>query len=139
MLKRSEPQELEYWENEVEPRLNGNVEVYDHVDFDQKVDLLSRARAMVFPIQWAEPFGLVMTEAMARGTPVVSRPMGAAREVVQDGVTGFLRETVDDLAEAVGEIHAIRPSDCRQWVRERYSTEAMVDGYEEVFQRVLSA
>ena len=139
VLKRSEPQEIEYWENEIEPRLNADVEVFDHVEFDEKVDLLSRARAMVFPIQWPEPFGLVMTEAMACGTPVVTRPMGAAQEVVQDGVTGYLRDTVDDLAEAVGQVDAIKPHVCREWVRERYSTEAMVDGYEEVFERVLSA
>ena len=68
-----------------------------------KVDLLARARAMIFPIQWPEPFGLVMAEAMACGTPVVACPAGAAVELVENGVTGYLRDSIDDLVDAVGE------------------------------------
>jgi glycosyltransferase involved in cell wall biosynthesis len=136
VLKHSEPQEERYFRREVEPLLDDSIEVFAHVEHDQKVDLLSRARAMVFAIQWQEPFGLVMAEAMACGTPVVSRPMGAAREVVRDGVTGFLRDSVGEMAEAVGEIDRIRPADCRAWVEERYSTQAMVEGYERIFERV---
>lgn len=137
VVKKSERQELQYWDDEVEPLLDDNVEVFGEVSHEEKVDLLGRARAMVFPIQWPEPFGLVMAEAMACGTPVVSRPLGAAREVVCDGVTGFLRDSVDDLAGAVGEIDSIDPGDCRGWVSDRYSTDAMVDGYERVFKRLL--
>ena len=69
---------------------------------DEKVDLLGRACAMVFPIRWPEPFGLVMVEAMACGTPVVTTNWGAAPELVDDGVTGFRRDGEDDLVEAVG-------------------------------------
>ncbi|MDQ4132544.1 MAG: glycosyltransferase family 4 protein [Actinomycetota bacterium] len=139
VLKMSEPQEQEFWRSEVRPLVTDSVEVFDHVEHDQKVDLLGRACAMVFPIQWPEPFGLVMTEAMACGTPVITRPLGAAKELVVDGVTGYLRETLDELAAAVDEVGALNPKDCRQWVAERYSTDAMVDGYEALFERILAS
>jgi glycosyltransferase involved in cell wall biosynthesis len=137
LVKKSEKQELQYWDDHVAPLIDDDVEVFGEVGHDEKVDLIGRARAMVFPIQWPEPFGLVMAEAMACGTPVVSRPMGAAQEVVCDGVTGFLRDSVDDLADAVGEVGSIDPGDCREWVTERYSNDAMVDGYERVFRQLL--
>ena len=76
--------------------------MFEDISHEQKADLLGRARAMVFPIRWPEPFGLVMVEAMACGTPVVACPAGAAVELVEDGVTGFRRESIDDLVDAVG-------------------------------------
>jgi glycosyltransferase involved in cell wall biosynthesis len=94
---------------------------------------LSRARAMVFPIQWAEPFGLVMAEAMACGTPVVACPAGAAVELVENGVTGYLRDGVDDLVDAVASVGNCSPEACRERVEERFSADAMITGYEHVF------
>jgi glycosyltransferase involved in cell wall biosynthesis len=91
---------------------------------------------MVFPIQWPEPFGLVMVEAMACGTPVVACPAGAAVELVEEGVTGFLRSSIDDLAAAVHELHRCSPVACRDRVARHFSAEAMVTGYERIFTEV---
>ncbi len=88
---------------------------------------------MIFPIQWHEPFGLVMTEAMACGTPVIARPLGAALELVRDGETGFLCDTVDEMVQRVPEVDMLSPRACRAHVSSRFSGEAMVDGYERLF------
>jgi glycosyltransferase involved in cell wall biosynthesis len=133
VLKRAEPFERAYWEEAVAPLLHDEVEVYENVTHEVKADLLSRARALLFPIQWPEPFGLVMVEAGACGTPVVACPAGAAVEIVEDGVTGHLRSTVEDLAVALDEAGGCAPQACRARVEERFSAAAMVRGYEAVF------
>ncbi|MFN8035197.1 MAG: glycosyltransferase family 4 protein [Acidimicrobiia bacterium] len=138
ILKRNEPPEREYYTSVVEPMLGSDVEVVANIPHDTKVDLLGRARAMIFPIQWMEPFGLVMTEAMACGTPVVTTNWGAAPELVDDGVTGFRRDTDDELVEALARIDDISPEACRDRVERLFSAEAMVRGYEQVFSGVLS-
>ena len=102
ILKRSEPPEREYFEHEIEPLLASDIELHENVSHEKKVDMLGRACAMIFPIRWPEPFGLVMVEAMACGTPVVTTNWGAAPELVDDGVTGFRRDGDDDLVEAIG-------------------------------------
>lgn len=137
LVKKSEPFERDYWENEVAPHLTDAIEVREGIPLAEKADLLGRARAMVFPIQWPEPFGLVMIEAMACGTPVVTVPLGAAPELVADGETGFLRESLDEMVECLARISEITPLSCRKRVEERFSARAMVDGYLEVFERVL--
>jgi glycosyltransferase involved in cell wall biosynthesis len=92
---------------------------------------------MVFPIQWPEPFGLVMAEAMACGTPVVACPAGAAVELVENGVTGYLRDGVDDLVDAVASVGNCSPEACRERVEARFSAGAMVTGYEQLFSELL--
>jgi glycosyltransferase involved in cell wall biosynthesis len=138
VVKRAEPSEHAYWEETVAPMLHDDIEVYEGVSHERKVDLLARARAMVFPIQWPEPFGLVITEAMACGTPVVTCPAGAAVELVEDGVTGYLRDSVDDLVEAVADVGRCSPAACRARVEQCFSAEVMVRGYEAVFDRILA-
>jgi len=137
ILKRSEPPERAYFEREIKPLLASDIELHENVTHEQKVDLLGRARAMVFPIRWPEPFGLVMVEAMACGTPVVTTNWGAAPEVVDDGVTGFRRDGEDDLVEAVARAQYLSPAASRRWVEERFSDAAMVRGYEEIYARVV--
>jgi glycosyltransferase involved in cell wall biosynthesis len=136
IVKRSEPFERSYWDEMVAPALHDEVEVYEQVSHAQKVDLLRRAQAMVFPIHWPEPFGLVMVEAMACGTPVVACPAGAAVELVVDGVTGFLRDSLDGLVEAVGRSPECSPSACRAHVAAHFSANRMVDGYERIYSAV---
>jgi glycosyltransferase involved in cell wall biosynthesis len=138
VVKKNEPFERAYWDEMVAPLLHDEVEVYEEVTLEVKVDLLSRARAMVFPIDWPEPFGLVMVEAMACGTPVITCPEGAAVEVVEDGVTGALRESIDELAEAVETVRSCSPEACRTRVERMFSAEAMVAGYERVFAETVS-
>src|SRR5207244_2060061 len=84
-----------------------------NVTHAEKIDLLGRACAMVFPIRWPEPFGLVMIEAMACGTPVVTTNWGAAPELVEDGVTGFRRDAEDDLVDVIGAVGSLDPAACR--------------------------
>ena len=137
VVKKNEPFERTYWDEMVAPLLNDEVEVFEAISSEQKADLLSRARAMVFPIQWPEPFGLVMVEAMACGTPVVACPAGAAVELVENGVTGFLRDSIDDLVAAVAAIGECSPADCRRRVEESFSADAMVQGYEQIFESLV--
>ena len=136
LVKKSEPFEVDYWRSDVAPHLTDDIDVRENVPHDVKADLLARARAMVFPIQWPEPFGLVMIEAMAAGTPVITSPLGAAPELVADGETGFLRSTLDEMVECVGRIDEIDPAACRARVEARFSADAMVEGYLSVFESV---
>ncbi|HZT67778.1 MAG TPA: glycosyltransferase family 4 protein [Acidimicrobiales bacterium] len=138
VVKRAESTERAYWDERVAPFLTGEEEVLEELPHEQVADIVSRARAMVFPIQWEEPFGLVMTEAMACGTPVVTRPLGAARELVIDGETGYLRDTVEEMAEALAHLDRLSPQRCRDHVAEHYSAETMVDRYERLFERLCS-
>jgi glycosyltransferase involved in cell wall biosynthesis len=137
IVKRSEPPERAYYDDAVVPLLGDDVEVFENVSHETKVDLLGGARAMVFPIRWPEPFGLVMVEAMACGTPVVTTNWGAAPEVVVEGVTGYLR---DDYAELVGAlllVDELDPAACRRHVEDHFSAASMVRGYTDVFERVV--
>lgn len=137
MIKRSEPAEQAYWRDVVAPRLGSDVTVLDEPSHTVKVDLLGRARAMLFPIDWPEPFGLVMTESMACGTPVIASSLGAAPEVIADGTTGFLCSTVGQMVNAVGRAKDLKAQDCRDRVVRRFSSEAMVAGYERVYLNAL--
>ena len=97
----------------------------------------------MFPIQWEEPFGLVMTEALACGTPVVATAMGSVPEIVgEDGEVGVLAgvNKWDEMVEAIkeGRLEAVDPYRCREVVEERFSVEAMVDGYEQAFEKILA-
>ena len=138
ILKRNEPAERAYFEREIEPLLASDIELYENVSHDLKVEILGRACAMVFPTRWPEPFGLVMVEAMACGTPVVTTKWGAAPELVADGVTGFCRDGDDDLVESVLAVRTLSPANCRARVEKLFSAEAMVRGYEALYERVTS-
>jgi len=136
---RKNERERSYWAERVEPLLGDDVEVYGECSHEQKADLLARATALLFPIQWPEPFGLVMTEAMACGTPVVAWHNGAVPEVIDDGVTGFVVESMDELVRAIGRVGELDPRAARARVEERFSAAAMVTGYERAYERVLAA
>ena len=139
-LKVASDSEREHWE-EVKPQLAPDTEVLGEISHEQKVDLLGRARAVLFPIDWDEPFGLVMTEAMACGTPVIATRRGSVPEVVADGETGFVVSVEDyppEAAEALERVKAIDPHACRRRVEERFSKEAMVAGYERAFELALA-
>jgi glycosyltransferase involved in cell wall biosynthesis len=132
-----------YFQEQIEPHLDGEHIVYEgEADNDYKRELLSGARFLLFPIQWEEPFGLVMTEALACGTPVVATSMGSAPEIVKDGEVGILRPPYrwDEMVAAIrdGRLEGIDPDRCRELVRERFSVEAMLDGYEKAFEKILA-
>jgi glycosyltransferase involved in cell wall biosynthesis len=142
VTKIAEPAEEEHWNKVVLPVLPEDAMVLGEIGFEEKADLLSRARAVLFPIDWDEPFGLVMTEAMACGTPVIATPRGSVPEVVADGKTGFIVSVENypqEAAAAIRRLGEIDPAACRARVEERFSSEAMVEGYEDVFERVLAS
>lgn len=135
--KCTEKVERDYFEAQVRPRLGPDAEYLGEVGNPMKADLLSRAAALVFPIAWEEPFGLVMVEAMASGTPVVALRRGAVSEVVEDGVTGWICSTQDELVAGIGRLTELDPAACRRHVAERFSPARMVDRYERVYARAL--
>jgi len=138
-VKVAQEEERRHWDEEVMPALPADATVLGEVSFEEKADLLSRARAVLFPIDWEEPFGLVMTEAMACGTPVIATPRGSVPEVVAEGETGFI-VPVDGYAEAASEalkrIGDLDPKAGRRRVEERFSKDAMVSGYEAIYARI---
>jgi glycosyltransferase involved in cell wall biosynthesis len=134
--KCREPGEKAFFDHAVRPLMDGGVEWLGEVTVAERNDLLAGASALVFPISWAEPFGMVMIEAMACGTPVLATPRGAVPEVVRDGVTGYVRD-VDELIGAVAKIPAIDRAACRRHVEQAFSDEAMTSGYERAMCGVL--
>ncbi|TSC76514.1 MAG: putative glycosyltransferase [Parcubacteria group bacterium Gr01-1014_31] len=133
-----DPVDRAFFKHRVERRIDGkHIQYLGELDHRGKTRLLKRALALLNPITWEEPFGLVMAEAMACGTPVIAFPRGAAPEIVADGVTGYLPTTVDRMVAAVKRIHHIRRSACRARAARYFSREAMTDGYEKIYARVL--
>jgi glycosyltransferase involved in cell wall biosynthesis len=127
--KCREPAEQAYYERAVAPHLGPDVEYLGELGRAETYDFLSRASALLFPISWREPFGMVLIEAMACGTPVLATRRGAVPEVVLDGVTGFVRDTPAELAAVTGRIGELDRAACRRHVAEHFSTEALVRGY----------
>ena len=138
VIKRSEPFERTYFDERVAPLLGPDVTVLDEPPHAVKVDLMGRSRAMLFPIDWPEPFGLVMAESLACGTPVIARGLGAAPEVVRDGMTGFICDSVDEMVSAVAASATLRPEDCRNEAERYFSAAAMVEGYERIYRSALA-
>jgi glycosyltransferase involved in cell wall biosynthesis len=137
-VKIAEPEEHHEWEAKVKPILPHDFDVLGEITHDEKVDLLRRAKALLFPIDWSEPFGLVMVEAMACGTPVIGTPRGSVPEVVQDGTTGWIVDVeayAERAAEKLAHLDEIDPRASRERVQRLFSKEAMVAGYERVFER----
>jgi glycosyltransferase involved in cell wall biosynthesis len=128
--KRQEPKEREYFEEFVEPHLGiHGIEYLGEVSHGTKVELLQDARATLFPIDWEEPFGLVMIESMACGTPVIATNRGAVPEVIEQGRSGIIVENYREMSEALSAADALDPLECRRYVEERFSPERMVADY----------
>jgi glycosyltransferase involved in cell wall biosynthesis len=136
--KCSEALEQAYFAEEVEPRLGPDVRYLGAAGADEKRALLSNAAAMLFPIQWEEPFGLVMTESLACGTPVIALRRGSVPEVLVNGETGFVCESLDDMAAAVERLGDIEPRACRDRVLERFDDSIMTERYEAVYRAIAS-
>jgi glycosyltransferase involved in cell wall biosynthesis len=132
-----DPADRAYFEREIRPLLGDpRIEFIGEIGDAEKPAFLGGARALLFPIDWPEPFGLVMVEAMACGTPVIARPCGSVPEVMAEGRTGFVVTTVDEMVDAVKRIDIIDRAECRRWVEERFSIEHMADRYEQVYARL---
>jgi len=128
----------DYFEREIEPLLGAaHVEWVGEIGPDHKNEFLGRARALLFPIDWAEPFGLVMIEAMACGTPVIAYRAGSVPEVITDGVSGFIVEDIDGAVAAVGRLDEIDRAGVRAAFEARFSVERMARDYLRAYEQVI--
>ena len=137
--KMREPREHAYFDEFVQPHLGDDVIYLGEVDADGKRELLAGAAALLNPISWGEPFGMAMLESLACGTPVVGCPQGAAPEIVEHGLTGFLGNTDEELVAGLQSLDSIDRNVCREDARTRFSVERMVEGYVRLFERRLHA
>jgi glycosyltransferase involved in cell wall biosynthesis len=134
-----DPADREYFRTEIEHLLaDPLVEYLGEIGDDAKPVFLGGARALLFPIDWPEPFGLVVIEALACGTPVVARPYGSVPELLKPRQTGYIADTVDELANAVGRIEGIDRAACRWEAETRFSVERMAADYEALYEREIA-
>jgi glycosyltransferase involved in cell wall biosynthesis len=135
--KVNEPEERRYFDTEIAPRCGDRIEFLGEVGGPDKCRLLGGAAALLNPIQWPEPFGLVMIESLAAGTPVIATPWGAAPEIVEHGVNGFLGADTDALVDAVRNIEDIDRHRCRLDVARRFGVDLMVRRHVDAYRRLL--
>lgn len=132
-----QPAYAEYWERMVKPHVDGKfIEYVGEVALPEKIELLANSLAMLFPIQWDEPFGLVLIEAMACGTPVLATPGGSVPEVVKEGVSGCVRSTTDDLARCATNLNFDAEA-VRAYMEEFFSVERMTRDYINLYTEIL--
>ncbi|MFJ6903720.1 glycosyltransferase family 4 protein [Streptomyces griseoluteus] len=132
----NDPDEQPYVETELRPRMGDDVRWVGEADWRTKLDLLASARCLLFPIQWEEPFGMVMIEAMACGTPVVALRRGSVPEIVEEGVTGLICDHPAQLAAALGSVDRLDPRACRVRVRRHFDTDQMAAAYAALYQQL---
>jgi glycosyltransferase involved in cell wall biosynthesis len=138
--KNREPKERQYFAEFVEPHLgHGGIEYLGEVSHGEKVELLQDARATLFPIEWEEPFGLVMVESMACGTPVIATRHGAVAEVIEHGRSGIIVDNYRQMAEALEQADALDPIECRRYVEELFAPERMVGDYERAYREAIAS
>jgi glycosyltransferase involved in cell wall biosynthesis len=135
--KRHEPKEREYFEELVQPHLGNGIEYLGEVTHGEKVELLQNARVTLFPIEWEEPFGLVMIESMACGTPVIATRHGAVPEVIEHGRGGLIVDHYREMAARVEEADEMDPYECRAYVEERFSAQRMVADYVDTYRAAI--
>ncbi|KKS76022.1 MAG: Mannose-6-phosphate isomerase, bifunctional enzyme [Candidatus Azambacteria bacterium GW2011_GWA2_42_9] len=126
-----------YFHEKVEPHIDGKkIKYLGPVDFETKIKLYQGAIALLVPVEWEEPFNLTMVEAMACGTPVIGYNHGAIAEVIKDGETGFVVSNVEEMTEAVKKISGINKNICRDYVKDNFNIEKVIDGYEMIYKQV---
>ncbi len=130
----------DYYETEIKPHIDGKfIEYIGEADVAAKNELLGNSLALLFPIQWDEPFGLVMIEAMACGTPVLALPGGSVQEVIRDGVSGWVCRSVDELAHKAKVSSDFRPAAVRGYVAENFALETMVSNYAQLYRDIVAS
>ena len=135
--KMREPREKDYFAEFVEPHLGNGIEYLGEVNHGTKVELLQNARCTLFPIEWEEPFGLVMIESMACGTPVIATRQGAVPEVIGDGTGGVIVDHWHDIPAALEQADAIEPTECRRFAEEQFAPDRMVADYERAYREAI--
>jgi glycosyltransferase involved in cell wall biosynthesis len=131
--------DVEYFEREVKPHIDGKqIEYLGEANHFEKNALMGGAVATLFPITWREPFGLVMAESMAAGTPVIATKLGSTGEVIDHGKTGFLCNTIEECVSAIDKAAALDRYACREYVGNRFGVKQMTDGYEAVYRQIVA-
>ncbi len=130
----------DYFDKEIKPHLNRKIRYVGELGLKDKIEYYRKARAFIFPIRWDEPFGLVVVEALACGTPVIASDIGAMPDIIKDGTNGFLvkAEKVNEFVRASKNLDRIDRKVCRQSVENKYSLETMVDQYENYYRKVIT-
>jgi len=131
-------QDANYYREKVEPYLNDQIQYIGHAGPEKRNKLLGKAAALLHPINFNEPFGMSVAEAMMCGTPVIAFNKGSMPELIQPGKTGYLINTIDEAVEAVSSLNNIQRGDCREWAKSKFSSNKMVDDYFELYKKVLS-
>lgn len=133
------PKDQIYFEKYVKPEIDGKRVIYlGEVSTEEKREIVKKAACFIFPVQWPEPFGLVMAEAMAAGTPVVAIRNGSVPEVVIDGKTGFVVNSLSDMVEAINQVDCIDPLVCRRHVERNFSPDYMANAYEKNYYKIMA-
>lgn len=136
-VDKNSPASLEYYHKYMKPYFNKNIKYIGEIGDPQKGIFLGNAKALLFPIKWEEPFGLVMVEAMACGTPVIAFNKGSVPEIVKNGKTGFVVKDIKEAVEAIKRIDQIDRMECRKWVEKNFTIKKMVDDYEKLYYKIL--
>ncbi len=127
-----------FFDQEIAPHIDGKqIQYLGEVSHDEKAELLGNASVTLFPITWQEPFGLVMIESMATGTPVIATNMGSVSEVVSHGVSGFICPSYKEMASMIPKALELSRHSCRKYVENKFSVNKMVDGYEAIYRQIL--
>lgn len=141
MAAKIHPGERDYFRLQIEPLLRecrGFVEYLGEVGGSVRKELIANARALLFPVEWQEPFGMVIIEAMASGTPVIAFRRGAVPELLEHGITGFMVDGVDEAVRAVANIGDLNRAGCRRAFEQRFTAARMTDDYLAVYERLLA-
>jgi glycosyltransferase involved in cell wall biosynthesis len=139
MAGKVDPVDEEYFNSQILPHVDGvAIQFLGEADRYQKNDLMGRAIATLFPITWREPFGLVLIESMAAGTPIIAMNLGSVPEIVADGVSGYICNNVAECIAAVSRVREISRSGCREYVTRRFGVEQMATGYLAVYEDLLA-
>lgn len=128
-----------YFDQYIKPHLSDKILYLGYIEHLQMAKYFQKAKAFLMPVQWEEPFGLTMIESMACGTPVIATRRGAISEVVKNGVTGYIVDSISDMVAAVKKIDKIDRAKCHEHAKKHFSIELMVDRYEEVFKKIVKA
>lgn len=137
LLIAGKPNAGPYWERKIKPYLSKSIRYVGMIPYNKMPTFMSQARGLLFPIKWEEPFGLVMAEAMACGTPVIAFNRGSVSEVAAHNKTGFVVKTVQEMAKGIKKIDTISRAHCRSYVDTKFSVDNMVSGYETIFAKLI--
>jgi len=134
---RLDPSQQGYFNQKIKPHLGEKIKFIGEYGRGQKSDFFGQAKALLYPIEWEEPFGLNMAEAQACGTPVIAFNHGSVPEVVKDKKTGYVVNNIQEAVEAVKNIDKIKREDCRKWVEDNFTTETMTLAYEKLYYKLI--